>query len=261
MTVIGNSPKIPKEKQGGVPVNLQDQITRPIIAKFNKVTNSTTLSGVATKGAYTIDVVSATGISAGSLITLFDPTSANFSFYKALSVATLEITLDSPVDFAYPNGTFVDVSITNMNVDGSSTAQTFGLRGIGSPPGVDITVDITKIIIQCQTATAVDLEKFGDLTALTRGLLLRRRDSIIENIFNVKTNDEISGIMEFEPITSTNPAQGVDGFRAELTFAGQNQIGVAIRLPLGEDLEVLIQDSLLGLTSLEMTAEGHITTD
>lgn len=258
----GNILGVPTERNGGVPVNLQDQTTRPILTKFNQVSNSTTLSVIAVKGAYTITVSSTTGFVASRYIILFDPISSNFSFYTQIgAVAGNVVTLDSPIDFAYPVGTNVDTAITDMSVDGSGTPEVFGLRGTGTPPGVDISVDITKIIIQCQTATATDLNKFGDLTKLTRGFLFRKRGVEIHNIFNVKTNNEISGIMEFNPVVTATPGQGIDGFRAELKFAGQNEIGVAVRLPVDEDLEVLVQDLLTGLTILEMTAEGHIVMD
>ena len=57
---------------------------------------------------------------------------------------------------------------------------------------------------------------------------------------------------------SINPAQGVDGFTARMTFAGQNKVGVAIRLPIGEDLEFIIQDDLTNIVTYEVVAEGHI---
>lgn len=254
--------KSPIEINGGVPVNLQDQTTRSIIVKFNEVSNSTTLDIPAIKGAYTIKPTSTTGFIDKKYIILFDPASENFSFYTQIGAPAAGIvTLDTPLDFAYPAGAFIDAAITDMSVDGSGTPRVFGLRGTGSPPGVDIQVDITSIIIQCMTLTAVSLVKFGDLSALTRGLVLRKRNSIIENIFNVKSNNQLSGIMEFDPIVASNPGQGIDGFRAELIFTGQENIGVAIRLPIGEDLEVLNQDLLTGLTSLEMTAKGHIVQD
>jgi hypothetical protein len=218
---------------------------------------------LAVKGAYTITVTSTTGFIAGRYIILFDPASKNFSTYTQVGApAGSVITLDTPLDFAYPSGTFADTAITNMNVDGSGTARVFGLRGTGAPPGVDISVDITRIIFRCLTATAVDLTTFGDLAKLTRGLVLRKRNSVVENIFNVKDNGEIAGIMyDFSVAAATNPQQGVDGFTGRLTFGGQSKIGVVIRLPIGDDLELLVQDDIDGLTVLEVIAEGHIVED
>jgi hypothetical protein len=260
---LGNGSWVQILAGGNSNVVLADQVTRPIIAKFNQVQNSTTLAAAASKGDTTIQVTSATGFVDGRYIILFNPTSKNFVFCEQVGAASgTTITLDCPLDNDYAAGTFVDAATTNLGVNGSSTPQTFGLRGTGAPPGVDIKADITRIIFKCIAATAVDLTKFGDLAKLTRGLLLRRRDGTFLNIFNVKDNGEIAGIAyDWNPEASTNPVQGVDGFYARLTFAGQNKIGVAIRLPLGEDLEFIVQDNLSGLTLLEVVAEGHIVSE
>lgn len=259
----GDGSIVPLEDNGGVPVNLQDQTTRSLILNFNKVTNSTTLSVPAVKGAYTITLTSTTGFASGTYVILFDPSSMNFSFYKQIGVAVGNvITLDTPLDYAYPAGTNVDAATTNMNVNGAVTPQIFGLRGVGTPPGVDVTVDITRILFYCIAASAVDLSTFADIAALTRGLVLRKRNSVVENIFNVKSNAELAGLMfDFSVSAATNPVQGEDGFFARLTFAGQEKIGVAIRLPVGEDLEFIIQDDLSAITSLQVIAEGHLIQD
>ena len=54
-------------------------------------------------------------------------------------------------------------------------------------------------------------------------------------------------------------------FTARLTFAGMDKIGVAKRLPIGDDYEVTVQDDLLAAQSgrqillLEIISEGHVT--
>lgn len=253
----------------GVDVNLQDQTTDAIIIHFNQVSNSTALAVAAEIGGglnYTITVDDDTGVVAGSMIILFHAASERFSNFHALSTTNDVITLDRPIDFDYPIGTFVDIASNEMAVDGSSTPQVFGLRGTGAPPGVDLDFDMTRIIFKCKTATGVDLAKFGDLDALTNGLVFRTRNNRFHNIFNIKSNGELAGIMyDWTPYLSTNPVQGQDGFVARLTFAGMDKIGVAIRLPVGTDAEFIVQDNLLAaqsgsrqITSLIVTAEGHL---
>ena len=245
-----------------IDTNWQDQTTDAIIIYFNKVTNSTTLNGAVELNDRIIVVTSATGIVVGSYIILFDPISVRFSTCFVTAVAGTSITLDSPLDFAYPDGTYVDIAIVDMSVDGSSTEQIFGLRGIGAPPGIDLSLDVTRIIFECTAASPIALNLFADLVALTRGLLIRSRNGRVKNILNIKTNGEIAGIMfDWTPYLATNPQQGIDGFVARLTFAGPSKIGVAIRLPIGEDLESWIQDNLLGITRLRIYAEGHIVED
>jgi hypothetical protein len=251
---------------GALDVAVQDQHTRAIIVPFNQVKNSTTLNLSATLGEYTISVADTTGFIDGRFIILFNPTEERFSFFYQIGAPVGSvITLDGPLDFSYPSGTNVDTAITNMAVNGSVTPQVFGLRGTGAPPGVDIEFDLTRIIFECVTTSPVNLTLFANFERLTRGLLFRCRNGIYNNIFNVKSNSEIAGIMfDFNVSQALNPAQGIDGFVSRLTFAGPSKIGVTIRLPIGEDAEIVIQDDLLTaqggetITTLKIIAEGHI---
>ena len=246
-------------------VALQDQTTDAIIAYFNQVHNSTTLAVAVpdiTTNPRIITVVSATGIVIGSYIILFDADSLRFSTFFVIAVNGVNITLDSPIDFEYPIGTNVDVAIVDMSVNGSVTPQVFGLRGIGAPPGIELSFDVTRVIFSCIADSPVDLSLFANITALTNGLLMRSRNGRVKNVFNVKDNREIAGIMfDFAVTSALNPAQGEDGFIGRLTFGGQSKIGVVIRLPIGEDLEVWVQDNLLAITDLRIIAEGHIVED
>ena len=127
--------------------------------------------------------------------------------------------------------------------------------------------DLTRVIFKCKTLTAVDLNTFGDLAKLVKGLAFRARNGTYQNIFNVKDNGELAGIMfDFQVAAATNPQQGQDGFTARLTYAGMEKIGVAKELPIGTDFESIVQDNLLvaqsasrQITLLEIIAEGHIT--
>jgi hypothetical protein len=240
-------------------VFISDQTTDAIIQKFNQVHNSTTLNGAVAIDDTQIIVTDATGIVAGSHVILFDPASVRFMSCKALTPSGTTIPIDRPLDFAFPDGTFVDVAITDMAVDGSTTTQIFGLRGTGAPPGVDLKVDITRIIITMLTTNAPAYNLFGDLPALSKGITIRSRNGHYHNIVNVKTNGEWAGVMyDLSSADAVNPNQGQNGWVGRMTFAGTNKMGVAIRLPVGEDLEILIQDDLSGLELFEIVAEGHI---
>lgn len=243
-------------------VNLQDQDTPVIIEKFNQVHDSTTLAINSVKYEYTITVDDPTGIVVGSHLILFSVALVRFASFTALGVAGSVISLDSQLPVAFPSGTFVDIAITEMSVDGSVTPQIFGIRGTGVIPGIEIKADITRVLITCFTATPVSLALFGDLARLTRGLALRFRNDTTFNIFNVKDNGEIAGItLDWIPYSKSKPNEGQDGFTARLTFNGQNKIGVVERLAAGEDLEFIVQDNLLGIVALSAVAEGHIVED
>lgn len=245
----------------GIDINLQDQTTPVIIQKFNQVQESTTLAAQVAIDDREITLADATGAVDGSHIILFDPASVRFTTFTQVGApAGNVITLDSPLDFAYPDGTFVDIATTDMAVNGAGTTQIFGLRGIGTPAGVELTFDVTRIVITllCNNAPAYNL--FGDLPKLANGVFIRKRNGEYFNIANIKTNGEWAGIMyDLSAADAVNPNQGQNGWIGRQTFAGQNKMGVAVRLPIGEDLEIHIQDDLTDLDLFEVVAEGHIT--
>jgi hypothetical protein len=248
------------EPNGSLPVTLQDQDTPSVITKFSILEQSTTTTGAVAIGDYVLPVTSATGIAAGKYLSIFDPASIRFSNFQVVSVASLNVTVDSPMDFAYPSGSYVDVQESNLAVNGSVTPVVAGIRnnaGGVPPPGIALSVDITRLIFHCITTSAVDLSLFGNLATLTNGLVCRKRDGTYHNIFNVKNNGEWAGIMYDFTIHAASP-HGVDGFIGRITFAGQNKMGVVQRLDINEDLEIIIQDNISTITLLEIVAEGSV---
>jgi len=250
------------EPNGSLPVTLQDQTTPIVIAKLSHLIASTTISSSMAINDYSMVVANNASIVIGSLLTIFDPIGVRYTTFIALGISGTTITLDRPCDFAYPAGSFVDISDEEMaNYDGSVTPVVFGLRnnaGATPPPGIDLSVDITRLIFECQCSGVPEVDMLGDIAGgLTRGLFCRRRDGVFQNIFNVKTNGEISGIMyDFSYFAADK--KGTNGFASRLTFAGQNKMGVVIRLGIDEDIEVIIQDDLTDLVSLKIIAEGSI---
>jgi hypothetical protein len=250
------------EPNGSMPVTLQDQTTPIVIVPFSHLEQATTTTAAMAIDDRTVTVASVTGIVDGKHLTIFDPIGVRFSqFYVIGAPVGNVVTLDRPVDFAYPSGSYVDVNDTEMAVNGSVTPQLFGLRnnaGATPPPGIDLTMDVTRIIFECVTTALPELDMFGDIVGgITNGLFARRRDGTYHNIFNVKTNGEMAGIMyDWSVIEAAK--FGVNGFLGRLTFAGQSKMGVAIRLAINEDMEILVQDDLTGLISLKIVAEGSI---
>ena len=263
---IDNERGVTAESNGGLPVNLQDQTTPPIFVKMSNVTNTTTLGAVVAIDDTSITVASDVGINVGDYLGLFNLVTDRFYVGTVLAKPGANVlNLDTPVDSIFSIGDTVGTGITNMaSVDGTiGSPVIFSVRG--ADPGIDVTVDITRIIITCIADNPVDLTTFGDIAGgITNGLVLRRRDGFQFNHLNWKTNRDIVGSMyDWNPFVATNPAQGVDGFAARLTYGGQSKVGVVIRLAPGEEYEALVQDLLntLGLNSLEIMVEGHVVTD
>lgn len=246
------------------PVAIQDQHSPTLIVPMNKVENTTTLTAPTAIDDTVIAVTSATGFAAGKFVTLTNVAENRYYTGEVVSVASLDITIDTPLDYAFPtSGTIVTQGTHDLVVDGSGTTQIFSLRA--SDPGLPVKIDITRLIFKMTTTSAIDLSLFGNLNPLTNGLVLRRVDGTTQNIFNVKTNGNIAGIMfDWTPFAATNPVQGVDGFVARLTFAGQSKIGVTVRVGPEEDLQLLIQDDLTAnvagqtITTFKVVIEGHV---
>ena len=249
--------------EGKLEVQISDQTTPALIFPMNRVNNTSALSvdGVGEETTVTVDTT--TGFVDGAFIVIANADEGRF--YRGIQIGApvgSVITLDTPLDFSYPAGTQITSGSINLAVNGTlASPQVFSLRA--SDPGLPTVVDVTRLIFSCITDTAVDLTKFGDIAGgLTNGIVLRRKDGTISNIFNSKTNFDLSSIMyDFQVAAATNPNQGQDGFVGRMTFAGTNKMGVAIRIGPDEDLELLVQDPLSTLLLFTITAEGHVVQD
>lgn len=244
----------PIESNGGIPVNLQDQTTPMIIMPLHQEIGNTTLSGNFTIGDYVIPLVSVSGISNGDYVEVFNVANQRFWHGTVLSISGTNLTVDSPSDFNFTSGDPFHNGNKQLNVDGSSTIQTFS-GGLHENLGLEY--DITRIIFHMTDGQAMDDTKFGGISALTNGIVLRSRNGVYNNVFNVKSNGEI-GEIAFDKRYEEKAGGGSYGFSSRLTFAGQNKIGVTIRLEDNDDLELLVQDDLTGLSTFTIIAEGHI---
>lgn len=253
----------PLELNGGIPVNIQDQNSVPVDFFFTQIKGIPTSVAVETSiDDYTVTVTSASNCSVGDYVGIFnaDNSTNNRAYFGTiLSISGNNITLDTPIDFEFQVGDTFACFTRNLNVDGSTTRQIFSVQ-VG--PGATQSIDITRLMVSFTTDTTVDLSKFGDLTSLNNGLVLRRKDGVIHNIWNIKNNGELANLcFDYSPYSSTNPNQGQDGAKFRYTFAGQDKHGVAVRLEPGDELQLLIQDDLTGLQQFRVIAEGHYVTD
>ena len=139
-------------------------------------------------GDYTITMAASHGLLAGDFIVLAE----DDRLYQGtiLSVATNVLTLDTPIPYAFPfTGTVVFEVLNNMNVDGSTTRQTFT---IGTPDTVTKNIHYRGLRVVIVDGGAMDDGKFGSISALTRGVVFRlvRDNGDAFNFANVKTNGD-----------------------------------------------------------------------
>jgi len=244
-------------------VFIQDQASSPLILPLAQELGSNTLAIAAVLDEYTIQVTSSAGMTVGNHIRIINPATDRFYAGTIRVIATNVITLDSPLDFAFPAGSQVTWSNINLAVNGSVTPVHFHLRT--GTPSIPSSVDITRVTLVCECASAVDLSKFGDLTALSKGIVFRKYNGETgetKNIFNVKANKDLVALAyDWTPFVASNPALGVDGFSWRLTFNGQEKMGIVLRVFQDGQLGMIVQDDLSGLTSLMCIVEGHIVVD
>jgi hypothetical protein len=199
----------------------------------------------------------ATGFVDDNLIAVADTDNSQVYFGRQVGAPVGNtITLDRPLDFTYVSGLTVTRNRTNMNIDGSGGTQTFGLRQ-GIPNGLELTVDVVRVVLTMYTSSAPTLATFGNLPKLTMGVTLRRRDGNRVNIFNFKDNGEFAGIAYDMQFLSAI-GQGQDGVVGRLTFGGWSKMGAVVRLAPDEDIELLVNDNLSALQKFEVIPEGSI---
>lgn len=246
-------------EKSNIDVNVQDQTTKPLDLYFLAEDGAaTTLSTGASAGDYDVVVTAVGGFTIGETIVLLSAAGA-FYIGEILGISTNTLSLDSPLDSDFIPGSDAVPMTKNMNVDGSSTPVIFKIRGDIGSIDIPIKIDITRIMFQIISDDPAVFDKFGDIeNGLTRGIVLRRNNGVMENIFNVKTNGDLSLIaFDTTPYDSALPT-GVNGLSCRYTFAGKAKHGVTIRLDIDESLDLIIQDDLQSLVQFRIMAQGHV---
>lgn len=261
---LAKAPDIPalavETKSGDkLDVVLQDQTTPPFDFYFLQAIGSpTTLAVTGAINDTSITVASDAGFTVGNVVGVF--TGARYYFGIVLAKPGGNVlNLDTPLDFAYTAGSNVIAATRELDVNGSiGSPEIFVVSGPGGAAG-GLEIDIVRLMISMITSSAADLSLFGNLAALTNGIVLRRNDGTVRNIWNAKTNlDLLNLAYDLTIYQSTNPAQGVDGIGCRYTFGGQDKHGTVVRLGVNETLELLIQDDLTGLDQFRIIAAGSV---
>jgi hypothetical protein len=241
-----------KLEDGNLPVVVHDQIATALDLNFSRSLGATTLDAIANIGDTSITLADATGFSDLDTIAILSVTEGGyFGAQVGVSVGNV-ITLDTPIDIAKSVGSLVLRLTKNLNVVGSLGAPIIYAIGPVVTP-----IDITRITGYIQDEDAMDDALFGGIAKLTNGIVLRLNNGVIKNIFNAKTNSDLA-LLACGVFTYTDKAPaGKFGARFCITFAGQENHGVSLRLNSGDILQLLVQDPLDGLEIFNLMAQGH----
>lgn len=248
------------DPNGNLNVAVADQTTRPVDFMFLKKYLNTTVAASASIDDKVIQLASTAGIAAGHTITLVDGNdpAVYATTVGVVSVSAPNVTIDTPLDTDLKVGDSAAASTSEMNVNGSVTPQVFTIRGFDISPSLQVTFDVTAINIQITCTDPPGFGEFGDLTALTNGIVLRRTDGDYQNLMNVKSNSDFALLSHDTDFYFSSLPIGINGVFSRHAIAGQQNHGVALRLKPGENLEFIIQDDLSTLLSFRAIAQGHV---
>jgi len=253
-------PGNPRESNGAIPVNIQDQTSEPVDSFFNKEISPFSLAAptsVSTKDVlvYTFTAAPGHGIVLFDEILLLDVIADRVLQCIVVDVSGDVITIDRPIDHIYPITTLGRVVICEMAVAGSlADPQIYTFRAGTNP------VDVTRLLLTGLDGSSMDYSSFLGMPELDNGLVLRIVNGFQKTIFNFKTNRDIVQFCYDVNLEGKAPS-GQFGFSARITFAGQDKHGVAIRISGESALQWVVQDDLTPLISLASSAQGHRVTD
>jgi hypothetical protein len=238
----------------GIPVFIQDQTTESLDIPFLLDRGVFTIDGNTTRDSRFFNAVAGHSIVAGEIIELAD--SATFMQARVLGVIVDAIEVDTPINHVYLDGASGTRSTDDMRVNGSVTPQVFNILPLAGQAG-----DLTRVILRIESNSSMDYTKFGSLSPLGVGCVLRvkRANGDFRNQVNFKTNGDFIE-KAYDNINQAKSGGGGFGFVSRLTYAGQSKHGVTIRIDgdLGEEWQLVVQDDLSsGLTLLKMSAAGH----
>lgn len=260
LLLFGGCSRYPTVFPDEIDVNIQDQTTRPITLRLNKVIqqNLTLANDVVVSDTnHFLNLTSGHGLVAGdNIILLQENGEPQFFFGEIISVNINLIEMDTLITYPFNSSiTSITQFDPNLNKDGSVTPYIAELCNPFTVP-----IDINRFILAITDGDAMDSGRFGGLNALIYGISLRKKTSEGHYLhyWNAKTNAQLKGIGFDLDYDSKAPA-GIYGMFFRLTYNGQDKHGVTIRLEQGQCIELPILDDLTGLSTMFWTAEGQFT--
>lgn len=195
------------------------------------------------------------GISIGDSVIVYN--SNYFSQKLVKAVDTNLITLYTPYSLPFnSSNTTVIRGNRNLNVEG--TIETPIVYKFGIPSSLSRPIDINAgLILMGHTADSGD-DKYGGISALTNGFLLRKENSIKFNLGNYKTNRDYK-LYNGEVSPTPKPPAGTYGTDIKFKLQGQENFDQVIRLTYGDFIIAYVRDDLSDLLFKQVSLIGSFT--
>jgi hypothetical protein len=235
-----------------VDVFVQDQTTPPINLYLYRTIATPILTATVNPDDRTIYVDSIASILPGDAITFYEGINFSQSLVDSTQSAPNRINLKSPMDLTYSTSAIVEIGDTNANLDGSGVIQELC---IGPPSGASF--DIYSMTMTITDNVVMDSAKYGGISSLNNGIVLRAENSIKRNFALIFNNIGFAQQGSTTIYDDKAPA-GFYGVRHSINV--RESAGVALRLDgiTNDKIKLLIQDDLRGLNSSFMTVLGHV---
>lgn len=216
---------------------------------------STTLAVQAEVNDTSIQVVDATGIAPNAWIEVYtDDPAGEMIFQVTGTPGGNVLVLDRPIPVILHVGHVVETVGINLAVDGTLAAPK--IFYVAPPAGV--VWQVTRMILSITDATAMDDGTFGGMAALTNGVVVRGlNNGAYRNGACWKTNADIANSMYDYAYVPKPPAGTGYGDRGRWTFTASEIVQELVG-DTGDQLQILVQDSLSSLVTFTVLAQGRI---
>jgi hypothetical protein len=226
----------------------------PVAPQFiSTVLAASPLAVAAPSGSREITLDDSTGFLVGNSVTDLDSAS-NRILPIIIAVNANTLTLDRHIDGNFPLGAVVSTVSTQLNVVGNPITPV--VFTVAPPPGT--VWHVTRMMIAMTHATRGDMGLYGDLPALTYGVVGKvQKSGQALSFTNWKSNAGMALSMYDVRFDERSGGGGDFGTTGRFTFT---EAGTLIELDgdQGDKMEILIQDDLSSLDTYEVTVHGHI---
>jgi hypothetical protein len=255
--LVGSNGEAIDSLKGAISMHDADAHNVPFNEFFHEHTGvETTLAAAITPGDTSIEVVSPTGFLEGDNLQIGNGI-IETTFPTITDIASSEFTLDRPIDFPFSIEDTVEEVIFEAAVVGSLGSP----RAFRLMPDSGQTWHVISLTISMVHPLGGDDSKFGDLSALLNGVVLRGYNGAADmhrTLTNWKSNSEMKqDTGTINPYTD-KAAAGSHGTFFSVNIKERSGAVPSINGATGDYLEVLIQDDLTDLDSIKFKAQGHL---
>lgn len=228
--------------------------------------DETTFAVEASRGDYIITVDDSTGFTEGEYLLIRCPNSDNVvkcfenSEVRIVAIDGDDITIDTPLSSDYDIGTEVIGIDVNMSETAGSLAEPVLYRLKPYDTGDMFSIwSIYKVTLNITDNQEADDSKFGGISALTNGCVIRVLDGEtgeLRNIANIKNNRDFR--LFFSNLSYSDKAGGGNyGVNGTWNFIN-SEFRVRLDGRIGDEIELLVQDDITDLVDFRIRLQGNI---